>query len=63
MPTDFEPENPPRLQRKWIALLALAVVFVAAIAFANRQVDRTTAVAPDKAPSEKTIGLEPQGKR
>jgi hypothetical protein len=64
MPTDFEPETPQRpQQRKWIALLAIAVVFVAAIAFANRQVDRTTAVAPDKAPSEKTIGLEPQGKR
>jgi hypothetical protein len=59
MPTDFEPER-PRPQRRWLPLLVIAAIFVAAIALATRQVDRTTAVAPDKAPSEKTIGLAPQ---
>jgi hypothetical protein len=59
MPTDFEPETPP--PRRWIALLVIAVAFVVAIGLANRQVDRTTAMAPDKAPSDKTVGLAPQG--
>ena len=64
MPTDFEPEQrgmPP--QRKWIALLIIALVFVGAIALANRQVDRTTGMAPEKGPADKTVGLAPQGSR
>jgi hypothetical protein len=62
MPTDFEPETPqPSSPRKWIALVAVAAAFVFAIALANRQVDRTTAMAPDKAPADKTVGLAPQG--
>jgi hypothetical protein len=60
MPTDFEPDTPPP-QRRWIALLVIAVVFVVAIGLANRQIDRTTAMAPDKAPADKTVGLAPQG--
>jgi hypothetical protein len=59
MPTDFEPDR-PQPRRRWIPLLVIGAIFVAAIALASRQVDRTTAVAPDKAPSEKTIGLAPQ---
>lgn len=59
MPTDFEPDR-PQPRRRWIPLLLIGAIFVAAIALASRQVDRTTAVAPDKAPSEKTIGLAPQ---
>jgi hypothetical protein len=60
MPTDFEPETPRPPTRTWMVLAAIVAVFVFAIALANRQVDRTTGVAPDKAPSEKTIGLAPQ---
>lgn len=60
MPTDFD-SNTPR--RRWIAPVLIAAVFVVAIALANRQVDRTTGMAPDKAPSEKTVGLEPQKER
>ncbi|MDQ8729503.1 hypothetical protein [Bradyrhizobium sp. LHD-71] len=62
MPTDFDSNSPPP-NRKWIAPLVIAIVFSVAIALANRQVDRTTAMAPDKAPSEKTVGLAPQGSR
>jgi hypothetical protein len=58
MPTDFEPE-PPR--RKWIVPAVIAVVFILAMALAGSQHDRTTAMAPDKAPSDKTVGLAPQG--
>lgn len=61
MPTDFEPDTPRPAQRKWIAILAIVAVFVVAIALANRQVDRTTAMAPDKASTDKTVGLAPQG--
>lgn len=63
MPTNFEPESrsPPPAKRRWLALLAIAAIFILAIAVANRQVDRTTAVAPDKTPSERTVGLAPQG--
>jgi hypothetical protein len=59
MPTDFEPDR-PQARRRWIPLLLIGAILVAAIALASRQVDRTTAVAPDKAPSEKTIGLAPE---
>ena len=60
--TDFD--NDPRDRHNprpnWILVLAVALVFVVAIAFANRQIDRTTAIAPDKTASEKTVGLSPQ---
>jgi hypothetical protein len=59
MPTDFEPEKPK--PSRWIALAVIAVVFVAAIGLANRQHDRTSGMAPDKAPADKTVGLAPQG--
>jgi hypothetical protein len=36
------------------------LMVVAAVALANRQVDRTTGMAPDKGASEKTVGLSPQ---
>lgn len=60
MPTNFDPDTPnPR--PKWIAFLVIAVVFVVAIALANRQVDRTTGMAPDlKGASEKTVGISPE---
>lgn len=61
MPTDFEPETPQSRQRKWMMFVAVAAAFIFAIALANRQIDRTTAMAPDKAPSDKTVGLAPQG--
>jgi hypothetical protein len=62
MPTDFEPDPPRRAtpQRKWGVLVAVALVLLVALALVGRQHDRTTGMAPDKAPSEKTIGLAPQ---
>ena len=62
MPTNFENDPRDNNARKpnWIVFLAVALVVVIAVAIANRQVDRTTAVAPDKSASEKTVGLAPQ---
>lgn len=62
MPTDFDDDPRDRYdpRPKWTVLFVIALVFVAAIALANRQVDRTTAIAPDKGASEKTVGLSPQ---
>ena len=50
MPTDFDDDPGDKARRSWIALLALALMFVVAIALANRQVDRTTAIAPAESP-------------
>ena len=59
MPTDFDddPRGKYDLRPNWPILFVIVLVVVAAVALANRQVDRTTAIAPDK---EKTIGLSPQ---
>lgn len=62
MPTDFDddPRSKYDPRPNWTILFVIALVLIAAIALANRQVDRTTAMAPDKAASEKTVGLSPQ---
>jgi hypothetical protein len=62
MPTDFDEDPRERYDSRpnWMVLLAIALLVVAAIALANRQVDRTTAIAPDKAGSERTVGISPQ---
>jgi hypothetical protein len=62
MPTDFDddPRNKYDSRPKWTFLFVIALMVVAAVALANRQVDRTTGMAPDKGASEKTVGLSPQ---
>jgi hypothetical protein len=62
MPTDFDddPRDKYDPRPNWTLLFVIALVVVVAIAAANRQVDRTTAIAPDKAASETTVGLSPQ---
>jgi hypothetical protein len=62
MPTDFDedPRSKYNPRPNWTVLFVIALVVIAAIAVANRQVDRTTAIAPDKGASGTTIGLAPQ---